>query len=194
MPILYLARHGAHGDVGARLTGRGGGGLTEEGRAQAERLAARLGDRGIRAIHASPQTRTRETAAVVAERIGVAVEVAPALDEVDFGEWTGRSFAELDGDPAWTHWNSARGSARVPGGESMGEAVDRAQAHVDAVVSDAGPVLCVTHCDIVRGLVARWLGLDLDNLLRFDVDPGSLTAVAIEHGGGRVMTLNEGGR
>lgn len=112
---------------------------------------------------------------------------------MDFGEWTGKTFDELEGDPAWDEWNSARASARPPGGESMAEAVGRAVAGLEerAVAHADATFAAVSHCDIIRGVVAHYLGLSLDNLLRFDVDPASVTRLAVGPWGGRVMSVNE---
>jgi broad specificity phosphatase PhoE len=57
---------------------------------------------------------------------------------------------------------------------------------------DRGRVLCVSHCDIIRGVLAHYLGLSLDNVLRFDIDTASLSALVLDGGGGRVTALNEG--
>ena len=117
---------------------------------------------------------------------------APALDEIDFGAFTGRAFAELGGDPDWARWNAERATARCPGGETMDEAVERAARYLAALPPEACPALCVTHCDIVRGLVARQLGLGLGSLFAFDCDPASRTTVQIaDDGGWRVVALNE---
>jgi broad specificity phosphatase PhoE len=49
----------------------------------------------------------------------------------------------------------------------------------------------VTHCDLIRALVATVLGLPLDNLLRFEVDPASVTRIEAAPGWARLLTLNE---
>lgn len=187
---LYLARHGSHAEVGHILSGRSDIALSEEGRAEAARLAERLHGASLAAIHSSPRRRARETAEIVADRCALPVEIADGLDEIDFGAWTGLAFAALEGDPRWREWNGRRGGATVPGGEDMASATHRARTHIEAIVAD-GPVLCVSHCDIVRGLVAGYLGLDAGRLLGFDCDPGSLTTVALVPGGGRIVALNE---
>jgi ribonuclease H / adenosylcobalamin/alpha-ribazole phosphatase len=180
------------------LTGRSSGGpLTATGRAQARWLAGWFArHEPVAAIHASPRLRARETADAIGARLGVEVEVVEALDEIDFGDWTGRSFAELDGDAAWATWNTQRAIARAPGGESMSEAATRAVAHVDgiSVREWPGAVLCVSHCDIIKGVVAHYLGLGLDRLLTFDIDPGSISTVLVGDWGGRVLTLNRESR
>lgn len=174
------------------LTGRRGGvSLTAAGRAEAEALADRLAREEVRVVQTSPRERAVETAAIIARRLGVAVEIVDALDEIDFGGWTGRSFAALAADPAWAIWNDRRGSAVPPGGETMAAAVARAGRHVAGLAAVGGGVVCVSHCDIIRGLIADTLGLPLDNLLRFDVDTASLSVLVAGDWGGRVLAINE---
>jgi len=72
----------------------------------------------------------------------------------------------------------------------MAAATRRAVAEIETL-EEEGPVLCVSHCDVIRGIVAHYLGLDADRLLSFDCDPASLTTLALYEGGGRVVTLNE---
>src|SRR5947209_20190589 len=94
--MVHLVRHCAHGDVGHVLSGRcAGASLTAEGRAEAAWLAARFLDERIAAIQSSPRLRARETAETIGAALGLSVEIVDALDEIDFGDWTGRSFAEL---------------------------------------------------------------------------------------------------
>jgi probable phosphoglycerate mutase len=191
---LYLVRHAAHADLGQRLTGRASGvHLTPAGERQASLLAQRLGDAGIVAIQTSPRERARRTAEAIAERTGAAVEVADALDEIDFGDWTGMSFAELDGQPLWQSWNEARGSAAPPNGESMAAAQARIAAHAAelARTRPGARVALVSHSDVLRALVAHCLGLPLDNLLRFEIDPASVSRIEVGSRGGRVLGLNE---
>lgn len=189
--VVLLARHATHGEVGKRLSGRSEIALSEEGRAEAGWLAERLRRYPIEAIHSSPRRRAFETAEIVAGRSSIEVQTVDALDEIDFGGWTGQSFTGLEEDPQWQRWNSARSAATPPGGESMAEAAGRAVAHVEAVARGKGLTLLVTHCDIIRGVVAHYLGLVLDRMLRFDVNPASLTILDVGSRGGRLVALNE---
>ena len=192
---VLLIRHAAHGHLGKVLSGRLPGlALSEEGRDQARRLARALASVPIDALHASPVQRARETAeAIAGEHSGRAVEDVAALDEIDFGSWAGRAFADLCGDPAWNTWNARRASATAPGGESMAAAQARAWAHVESATAayPDGTVAMISHCDIIRALVARVLGLSLDAILRFDVDPASVTRLAVAVGETRLLSLNE---
>lgn len=183
-----------HGEFGRLLSGRAGAAaLTGAGRAQAENVASWRGLGELTAIHVSPRRRTVETATIIARALGLEVEIVAALDEIDFGDWNGKSFAELSDDPMWREWNSSRSTSPTPGGETMKAAVERAVRHLEdmAAARPGASILCVTHCDIIRGVMAHYLGLSLDNLLRFDVDPGSISTIMAGPEGRCVTRLNE---
>jgi broad specificity phosphatase PhoE len=55
-----------------------------------------------------------------------------------------------------------------------------------------GTVAMATHCDIIRGIIAAILGLSFDHVLRFEVDPASVSRVAAGAWGEKLITLNEG--
>ncbi len=188
---LYLARHAPHDLIGDVLTGRSGGaGLSAGGRGQARRLARALRGAPIHAVHCSPQRRTRETAGIIADQLKLEVQIVDALDEIDFGDWTGKRFADLAREPDWIAWNERRSCTAPPGGERMQAVVERARSHIEARMDEVAGLLCVSHCDVIRGLIAHYLGLDLDHMLRFDIEPASFSMVDIGNWGGRVVTLN----
>ncbi len=193
MKTILLARHGTHAEVGRFLSGRSDIALSQPGAIEAEALAGYLSGRPLAAIHSSPRRRTRQTADAVAHRTGLAVQTAPALDEIDFGRFGGKSFAALGEDDAWQRWNAERDTARCPNGETMREAVDRALAFLTALPSSAAPILCVTHCDIIRGIVAHVLGLPFSRMFALDCAPASLTTIAMDGRDTRLVTLNEHG-
>lgn len=187
---LYLARHASHAEVGTILSGRSEIALSAKGRREAAWLAQRLADVPLVAIHASPRRRARDTAGAVAAAHDLPVTIERELDEIDFGDWSGRRFDALHDDPAWQAWNSERAAAVTPAGDSMAAAVARGVACI-ARVAQAGAVLCVSHCDVIRGLVAHYLGLGAERIFAFDCDPASLTVIALDDGGARLVTLNE---
>jgi broad specificity phosphatase PhoE len=191
---ILLIRHAAHVELGRTLSGRRRDiALSPEGLEQAEIVGDLLGVEPITAVHSSPRERAYYTARAIAEPHELKVQIADGVDEVDFGDWTGLSFDALEGDPLWDEWNSRRSSARPPQGESMEEACRRAVAGIEAIAA-AHPdetVAIVSHCDIIRGAIAYYLGLPLDNLLRFDIDPASVSRLVVGSWGARVMSMNE---
>lgn len=191
---ILLVRHAQHVEFGEVLSGRRRDvALSREGLEQAAILSDLLGTTPLAAVYSSPRERAWYTAREVAEPHELKVTAEDRLDEIDFGEWTGCSFGELEGDAGWSQWNEARGSARPPGGESMAEATLRAFGFLREAAGEheGASIMAVSHCDIIRGIIAHCLGLPLDNLLRFDVDPASVSRVAIGNWGTRVMSVNE---
>lgn len=166
--------------------------LDESGRQQADRLGARLSERPLVAVVSSPLERARETAAAIADRAGLAVEIEPGLNEIDFGAWTGRPFADLEGDPAWSHWNRSRGLGQCPGGETMLTAQARAVAAVRAQAARfaSGEIVLVGHQDVLKSVLAQWLGMPLDLLHRVAWDPAHGCTAAWGGGGPVVQGVN----
>jgi broad specificity phosphatase PhoE len=190
---FLLVRHASHAEIGKVLSGRGSDApLSAKGRDEATRLADDLAIHDVGSIHASPQVRTQETAEILSDRLDVAVKTVAALDEIDFGTWTGQNFDALAADPGWQQWNNSRSSAISPGGESMPQATGRIVHHLEQVAGEAParPVICVTHCDMIRGAIAYYLGLALDRLLRFAIDPASTSIIDIGPWGGHVVGVN----
>ncbi len=194
MTTIFLVRHATHDRIGRYLDGRRPGvRLSEAGRRQAERLAHRLARETVGAVYASPLERARETTASFAATLGLPVAIEPALLEIDFGDWSGRTFDELKPLQAWQRWNSARATARTPAGDTMRAAQARMLDFIDMrrLAEPDVAFAIVGHADPLKAVLAYVLGLSLDDLPRFEIAPASLSRIDIEPWGARVVTLNE---
>jgi len=168
-----------------RFSGSGGTdpSLSDIGRDQAERAGAALARRGtIQAIVASPLTRTRETAGIVARHLGLEVSVDDGIRETDFGAWEGLTFAEVrerypDDMNVWLADPEARPSG---GGESFAATATRIAAARDKLVAAyAGrTVLLVSHVTPIKTFVRLALGAPPESLFRMELSAASLSAVA----------------
>jgi broad specificity phosphatase PhoE len=191
---VYLVRHATHDRVSRILCGRMPGViLGDEGRRQAERLAERFARERIAAVLTSPLERSRETAEIIAKRLGLEAQVCEDLNEIDFGEWSGKRFDALHDDPRWWLWNDARGLAQPPGGESMSAAQSRVVRRIERLRDEhpeAGVAL-VSHCDVIKAALARYLGLPLDAYSLFEISPASVSVLALWPGGAKVVSMNE---
>jgi probable phosphomutase (TIGR03848 family) len=194
MSLCFLVRHASHALLGRTLAGRAPGlSLDATGRAQAEALGERFATAGLAALYTSPLERARETAEPIARCAGLVPLVRPRLGEIDFGEWTGRSFTELARDPRWDFFNQQRARARAPGGESMVEVQARIAAELDELAdrhADAHFAV-VSHGDVLRAAIVHVLGASLDSLLRFELAPASVSVVELGAHGARLLALNE---
>jgi broad specificity phosphatase PhoE len=192
---IFLLRHAAHDNVGGYLAGRAPGvHLGPNGLAQAERLGQRMAREQFTGLFASPRERTQQTAAAVAAaRGGMAVETVDALDEVDFGSWSGSTFDELNKLADWQRWNALRSMAETPTGETMLDVQRRAIGFIRRIVDRGGDtrIALVSHADVIRSIVGYVLGLPIDAWLRFEIAPASITTMVVGDWGGKLLTLNE---
>jgi probable phosphomutase (TIGR03848 family) len=196
MTVLVLLRHGLTNATGKRLTGwQPGFPLSEAGRAQAEAVADRLAVLPIGAIYSSPLERCRQTAEPLARRLRLSVRVRPHLGEVRFGDWTGRSLAQLRRTKLWRRVQLAPSNVRFPGGESFLEVQERVVAEL-LRIGDAHPdavVAVVSHADVIKLALAHFAGMHPDAFQRLVIDPCSVSVAALLDGTARIVTLNETG-
>ncbi|HET8747658.1 MAG TPA: histidine phosphatase family protein [Ramlibacter sp.] len=191
-----IVRHAAHDWLGRGFAGRQPDvSLNAQGREEAGALVRRLQGVPLDAIYCSPQPRTQQTAAPLAAQRGLEIRVEAAFDEVDLGEWQGRTFDEVRDQEAWKHWLAHRGSAQPPGGEPFAEVARRASAGLRrlAELHPQQHVLVVSHGDVIKAMVATVLGLSLDNLESFDIAPCSISVIAMGREWAQVRLLNSVG-
>lgn len=168
-----------------RFSGSGGSdpSLSAVGREQAERAAAALARRGtVQAIVSSPLARARETAGIVAARLGLDVSVDEGLRETDFGAWEGLTFGEVrERYPEDLNaWMSSPDAEPTGGGESFAATATRVAAARDALIAAyAGrTVLLVTHVTPIKTFVRLALDAPPEALFRMELSAASLSAVA----------------
>ncbi len=190
---FHLVRHGDYSLLGRVLAGRiGGYSLSEAGLAQAHAVADALAAIPVAAVVSSPLERTRETAAPIAARCGCEVAFDDDLLEIDFGDWTGRSFESLREWEGWAAFTRFRSTAQVPGGESMLAVQTRSIAAVARLrrAYPDGNVVIVSHGDVIKSIVAHFLTIPLDLFRRFDIAPASRSIVAVTDEDARVLAVN----
>jgi broad specificity phosphatase PhoE len=162
---IHLARHGqtAYNHEG-RFQGHLPVPLDGTGRAQAAALAQAAAEVELVSLWSSPLRRARETADIVAARIGLQPREDARFAETDTGDWTGRSFAEIGAeDPeGFARFERSDPSFRYPGGESFAEQSERVQAALADLRSRPAelPALVVCHRGVIRLALAAALGDD----------------------------------
>ncbi len=195
---LWVLRHGqTEMSVQRQFSGLSDPELTAHGQEQAKRAAAYVAEQlagssagaGAVAIYSSPLKRTRQTAEAVAEALANAggagggaparprVHTTEALIEMNFGDWEGRTFAEVMDEFPLEHdaclWDS---SAAPSGGESPDDVLARVRPFLRDVarnhpgedvvlVSHVTPIKSILrHALCASGAIYRTLHLDLAGL------------------------------
>jgi probable phosphoglycerate mutase len=191
---VFLVRHARHGMVDRILVGRGEDvQLSDDGREEAAALARLFSGKSVTVVQSSPRRRARDTAEPIASAIGATVEIEPALDEIDFGRWTGLSFEELAADPLWQTWNAARSTARPPGGETMAEAQARVIGHIERLSRRLGEghAILVSHCDVIRAALLHILNRPVDAWSGIKVEPASVSTIVTGTRGLSISAVNQ---
>lgn len=196
MPLLLLIRHGENDYTRThKLAGRlPKVHLNEHGWKQAQALGEALNGVPIKAIYSSPLERALETAAPIAENLGLTVQREKGLLETNVGDWQGKSLKRLYLNKYWKVVQRAPSRAQFPNGETFYECQNRVVKAIDSILTMHKPkdvIACVFHADPIKLAVAHFIGLPLDQFQRLGCDTGSLTALAISEMGASLLKLNQ---
>ena len=193
MTTFYIVRHASNDCLPHTLAGRMPGvHLNDKGRREAEQLADRLARVPLNRIFSSPMERARETAEPLAKQLGMEIEIAEALNEMDFGDWTGKRLADLDSLERWRRWNNARSTTQIPNGETM----LAVQSRVVTAITDWSQrlpnesIALFSHGDPIRAALLYFLGMPTDFIHRLAVAPASVSTVELDAWNVRVAGIN----
>ena len=193
MTSFFLVRHAVTSHTGKKLSGwMEGVPLTDEGRKQAEAVADRLADISFAAVYASPIDRTLETAKAIAARHDLTVRTTRKLGEIEYGKWTNRPLKVLARTKLWGTVQRWPSGARFPDGESFREVQTRAIDEIEKIAKEhpRGAVCCVSHGDVIKLLLAHYLGVHLDLFQRIVIAPASISVIALGDHGPSILSMN----
>jgi broad specificity phosphatase PhoE len=189
---VYLARHGqtAYNKEG-RFQGQQEVPLDDTGREQAAELAERAAVYGFAALWCSPLLRARETADIVAARMGLQPREDARFMETDAGDWTNRSFQDVIAETPelFASFANAEPDFAFPGGESFLAQEQRVAAALDDVEKGELPALVVCHGMVIRAAlsvrIGRWLpeGQRVPNGALVPLEPSEEELAALGRGG-----------
>jgi broad specificity phosphatase PhoE len=193
MTTLVLIRHGQTDWIGRKLAGRLPNiSLNDAGRAEADRVAVSLAQWTFAGVFASPLERAQETVQGLARRQGIGIETAPALQEVDFGELTGKTFEALPALEIWQQAHRKPSQTQFPGGESFIEVQQRAVDWAENLRRQevARRFAACSHADTIRLLLAHYLGMPLDSYHTLVIDTASLSILRFQKHAVRILGIN----
>jgi phosphoserine phosphatase len=187
--MLYVARHGeTDWNREGRYQGQRESHLTSTGRAQAEALANALGSEPITRVISSPLARCVDTAAPLAGRLGVDLEVDRRLLEIAHGTWEGRLRDEIERDDpqTMTAWRDRPDRVHFEGGESLEDVLARWRAFARSI-DGKNDIAVVTHDVLVRLALLDAARRPLSRLWEPRVVNGGYARFHVEDGALRVL-------
>lgn len=196
MARLALVRHGETAwNAQARYQGRADLPLSDAGQRQAVMLARRLAREDIHAVYASDLQRAWEMAVTIAAPHGLPVRAEPRLLEMDFGDWEGLTYDEVQEryPQALAAWEADPLNMAPPGGETLAHVVARVQSLLDDVVRihPDHTVVLVAHGGPLRVLLCIVMGLDPRAHWQFRLDVASLSELYLYDEGAVLTGLND---
>lgn len=147
--------------------------LTERGRQQTEDVAQELADKKIDVIYSSPYRRTIETASIIAERVGLEIELDARLGEVDLGVLDGRPFEEYR---KYFKNRMEKFTKTIKDGETLTDVRSRAGAFLKDILSrhKNDNILIVSHGDVLWVMESIFLGTQGEEISDVYHSPGEL--------------------
>ena len=195
MVRVLLIRHAENDYTEAgKLAGwMAGVNLNKFGRKQAELLATHLAGTELAAVYSSPLARALQTAHPIALARQLQVRRCTRLGEVRYGEWQGMSLKSLRRRKLWRLIQERPSVASFPGGESINAVQVRAVAAMEELIArhhkDCFAV--VSHGDVIKMIVAHYLGMHLDLYQRIIISTASVSELQFLSGAVRVLRVNQ---
>jgi probable phosphoglycerate mutase len=198
---LVLIRH-AHSESNAAgvLSGRiPNVHLSAKGVKQSEQLSQRLGSFPIAQMRISPMERCFETVSPWINEFVLATNpkfeplIDPMLNEVDYGDWSGKRLATLSRKKEWKTVQESPSRMYFPGGEGIAAMQARVMksVHEAASLPDSKVAVFVSHGDVIKSIVASALGMHLDEFQRIIIDPASVSVIEYNSVKPRILLVND---
>ena len=182
---IYLIRHGEVEEKYHKVFGgsRIDMGLSPLGRKHGEAVAAWLKDTKLDALYASPMLRVQQTLAPLAEQRGMQPTLMPGLREIDFGDWTGHRWDEVQANFGMSafDWLEIIESNGIANGESIDSLMDRVRESLLQIIQ-AHPhqqVAIYCHGGIIRAIIALLMEMPLRHMAHFNIEYGSINVVEL---------------
>ena len=173
---IFLIRHGETAwSLSGQHTGRTDLALTPHGVEVARQLGRRLEHKQFTLVLTSPLLRARQTCELAG--FGGVARVEPNLHEWDYGDYEGRTSAEIHQQrPGWSIYRDG-----CPHGESPEQISTRADLVLAGLRGLEGTVAVFSHGHFLRALAMRWIGLSIMEGRHFGLDTASLGTLTYEH-------------
>lgn len=192
---LWLFRHpeldAAHAE---RAVGAGPADLSRRGRAQVLRWLELLQPVAIASVFSSPQPQCLGPARALAEARGQDAVADERLRDQAMGRWQGRAWTDVmrDEDGAVRAFFTEFGDAMAPGGESLGQAVERLLSWWTSTMPGvAGKALAVVlPGSVLSGFAAAMLGMRLSRCLSLNLPHGGVGVLDVFQNGVRIAAWN----
>ncbi len=194
MPQIYLLRH-AESEANARgiLAGRDYSvNLTAKGFKDSRKIKSKLAKIDFTRVYSSPITRCVQTVTPYLDsNPRIDVTLTESLIEMDYGAWSGKKLSSLSKKKEWSLIQNRPAEFTFPNGESFQEMRKRVKSFLNSMIDADGPILIVSHGDIINMALTITLDLPLNKFQNFVVAPASISIIDYSQRSKSVISTNQ---
>jgi probable phosphoglycerate mutase len=194
MPQIYLLRH-AESEANARgiLAGRDYSvNLTAKGFKDSRKIKSKLAKIDFTRVYSSPITRCVQTVTPYLDsNPRIDVTLTESLIEMDYGAWSGKKLSSLSKKKEWSLIQNRPAEFTFPNGEGFQEMRKRVKSFLNSMIDADGPILIVSHGDIIKMALTITLDLPLNKFQNFVVAPASISIIDYSQRSKSVISTNQ---
>ena len=166
--------------------------LGADGVQQIQKIAPLVATLEPDAIYTSPLRRAVQTAKLVAAGTNLPICKCEGLNEIAFGDWTGRHFDDLIDNELYRRFIKSPAKTLLPGGETIADVQRRGLKVINQAAQQVpgGRFLFVSHGDVIRAILSHYMKLPLNEYRRLRVDNGSLSALQTDRRWAEIKYVN----
>ncbi len=193
---LFLIRHGqTESNKQGRYQGSLDTDLTETGIRQAKLAKKYLSKVRFSNIYSSPLKRALDTASIISARSGLKIKVRDGIKELNFGNWEGMKFEEINENyrQDYQNWLSDPYKNPPTGGESFGNLIKRADNEIKSVVAEneeGSNIAVITHGGVILALIVNWLQIPSHCWRSLIQRQGAINIVVLDRGFPYISAVN----
>ena len=183
MPKVYLLRHGqSEANVRGILAGPDNSvKLSEKGRRESRIVSKHLQKIEFTHIYSSPISRCLQTVdPLTSAKPQIPLLLEERIQEMNYGDWNGKDLKSLSKKREWKSIQNQPSKFKFPQGESFTQLRKRVQSFLNEIESKTGPILVVSHGDVIKMILTCTLELSTDNFQRFTIQPASISIINYE--------------
>jgi broad specificity phosphatase PhoE len=166
--------------------------LDADGIQQIQKIAPLVASLELDGIYTSPLRRAVQTAKFAAEGTNLPICKSEGLNEIAFGDWTGRHFDDLIDQELYRRFIKSPAKTLLPGGETISDVQRRGLKVINEAAQKVpgGRFLFVSHGDVIRAILSHYMKLPLNEYRRLRVDNGSMSALQTDRRWAEIKYVN----
>ena len=155
--------------------------LSEKGRRESRIVSKHLQKIEFTHIYSSPISRCLQTVdPLTSAKPQIPLLLEERIQEMNYGDWNGKDLKSLSKRQEWKSIQNQPSKFRFPQGESFTQLRRRVQSFLNEIESKTGPILVVSHGDVIKMILTCTLELSTDNFQRFLIQPASISIINYE--------------